>query len=80
MNVLAIFIFRLRKYIDLHNNDSFNRVRGTINGNILTITCENTSSNDTIDWMVIAERKDSFIKQWDRTDTDGYLIPEYTQP
>ena len=27
----------------------------------LTITCEN-ASNDTIVWMVIAERKDSFIK------------------
>ena len=26
-----------------------------------------------------SERKDSFIKQWNRTNSDGYLITEYTQ-
>jgi len=26
------------------------------------------------DWMVVAERKDSYIKQWCHTDADGYLI------
>jgi hypothetical protein len=29
--------------------------------------------------MVVAERKDVFIKNWERTDTDGYLVPEYTK-
>ena len=37
---------------------------GIISGCILTITCEN-ASNDTIVWMVIAERKDSFITPLD---------------
>ena len=61
----------------LQNNNSFDRVRGTITGNILQIICENTNSTDTINWMVVAERKDSFIEQWDRTDSNGYLITEY---
>jgi hypothetical protein len=61
----------------LQNNDSFDRVRGSISGNILTIICENTSSTDAINWMVVAERKDSFIKKWERTNSDGYLVTEY---
>ena len=61
----------------LQNDGSFDRVRGTINGNILTIICENNTSSDLINWMVVAERKDDFIKQWNRTDSDGHLIPEY---
>jgi hypothetical protein len=61
----------------LHNNSSFSRVIGSISGNILTITCEDPQSSDTIDWMVIAERKDTFIKEWNRTDGDGELITEY---
>lgn len=39
----------------LHNNDSFDKVKGTINGNILTITCQNTNSIDNVDWIVMAE-------------------------
>jgi hypothetical protein len=27
--------------------------------------------------MVIAERADPFIKQWDRTNPDGYLVTQY---
>jgi hypothetical protein len=65
--------------IFLQNNQSFDRVRGTIAGCILTITCENPVSNMVIEWMVIAERADSFIKQWDRTNPDGYLITQYTK-
>ena len=63
----------------LQNKDSFDRVRGSISGNILTIMCENTLSNDNIDWMVIAERQDDFIKQWKRTDSNGYLTTEYRE-
>jgi hypothetical protein len=64
----------------LQNDESFDRVRGSITGNILTIMCENTSSTDMIFWMVVAERKDPFIKAWDRTDTNGFLVPEYNKP
>jgi hypothetical protein len=62
----------------LQNMDGFDRVRGTIVGATLTIHCENPQSTDRISWMVVAERKDPFIKQWDRTDADGYLVTQYT--
>jgi hypothetical protein len=62
----------------LHNNTSFSRVRGVVSGNVLTIYCEDSTSTDSIDWMVVAERKDSSIKEWERTNDNGYLITEYT--
>jgi hypothetical protein len=61
----------------LQNMSGFNRVIGSIKGAILTITCENPV-NDTISWMVVAERADPFIKEWNRTDSDGYLVTQYT--
>jgi hypothetical protein len=61
----------------LHNNDSFSRIRGSINKNILTIICEDVNSTDSIDWMIIAERNDPFIRQWNRTNENGYLQTEY---
>jgi len=61
----------------LQNDDSFDRVKGKVSGNLLTITCENAQSSDVVNWMVVAERKDLFIKQWNRTDPNGFLIPEY---
>lgn len=64
----------------LQNNESFDRVRASITGNVLTIMCENISSTDKIDWMVVAERKDPFIKNWDPTDANGFLVPEYNKP
>lgn len=63
--------------IFLQNNQSFDRVRGVISGAILTITCENPASVE-IEWVVIAERVDSGIKKWDRTNSDGYLVTQYT--
>lgn len=62
----------------LQNMTGFDQVIGSIQGTILTITCQNTSSMDTINWMVVAERADSFIKQWDRTNANGYLITQYS--
>jgi hypothetical protein len=61
----------------LHNNDSFDRVRGSINGNILTIVCENPNSTDSIDWQVISERKDANVVNIPNTTSEGYLITEY---
>lgn len=62
----------------LQNNDSFDRVRGTIFGNILTIVSENVESTDEISWMVISERKDQSIIDSERTDWNGLLIPEHS--
>lgn len=61
----------------LQNNETFDRVRGSIDRNILTIVCENTESTAVINWMVVAERKDPLVREWERTDADGFLIPEY---
>jgi hypothetical protein len=59
------------------NMTGFDRVIGSISGCTLTIQCENAQSTDTISWMVVAERKDSFIKKWERTDADGFLMTQY---
>ena len=61
----------------LQNNDSFDRVLGSVSANILTIRSENLDSEVSIDWMVIAERHDPFIKTWNRTDSNGLLILEH---
>jgi hypothetical protein len=61
----------------LQNDSSFDRIRGKIIGNLLNIFCENITSNDTVHWMVIAERHDQFIKDWKMTTSDGKLITEY---
>ena len=58
-------------------NSTFDRIIGNINKNILTITCENMNANSIVNWMVIGERKDKFIKEWNRTDSEGRLITEY---
>ena len=63
----------------LQNRTGFNRVVGSIYQGILTITCENNTSTDMISWMVVAERKDPFVKQWNRTDSNGYLNTQYTK-
>jgi len=66
--------------IYLQNNESFDAVRGTLNGATLTIHCENVLSTATIDWMVVAERCDEFVKRiWNQTDENGYLVTEYNE-
>lgn len=62
----------------LQNYTSFDSVRGSISGNQLTILCENPTSSDLIHWYIIAERKDPFIKSWDRTNANGHLITEHS--
>jgi len=61
------------------NNDSFDRIKGSVSGNIIKIVCENLNSTDEINWLLIAERKDKFIKEWDRTNENGFLITEYNK-
>ncbi len=61
----------------LQNNETFDRVIGSISANILSINSENSNSSVSIDWMVVAERCDPFIKNWNRTDSNGLLILEH---
>jgi hypothetical protein len=58
------------------NETDWDSVRGSVNGNILTIECQNNSSNATISWMVIGERKDKHMYDTDWTDENGKVIVE----
>ena len=58
------------------NETGWDAVKGSVSGNVLTITSQNNSSTDTISWMVVGERQDPNIKESVLTDDDGYLIVE----
>ena len=51
-------------------------MKGSVSGNILTITAQENSCTDTISWMVIGERQDDMIRSLDMTDDNGDLIVE----
>lgn len=61
----------------LQNNQSWDRVRGYVNGCMLMIESENADASFEVDWMVVAERKDPTIIDWDKTDPNGYLVLEH---
>ncbi|NDC95088.1 hypothetical protein EB077_07275 [bacterium] len=61
----------------LQNKSSFDKVIGNVSAGQLSIVCNNPSSNATVSWMVIGERKDPDIKLWNRTNADGFLLTEY---
>jgi len=58
------------------NETDWDPVRGSLVGNILTIECQNTSSNATISWIVIGERQDDIMKDAPFTDDNGKVVPE----
>ena len=58
------------------NETGWGSVKGSVSGNILTITAQDNTSTDTISWIVVGERKDEQIKTDDRTNDDGELIVE----
>ena len=60
----------------LQNMEGWDLVKGHVNNGRLQITCNNPESTDTISWMVVAERADNFIKEWNLTDKDGRFNPE----
>lgn len=61
--------------IFIQNNESFSRCIGKMNNNILTIECE-TTTNISVDWLVMAERCDPTVISMNGTDGDGHLITE----
>jgi hypothetical protein len=63
----------------VNNETSFELVRATIAGNILTIYVNKNNSTDTISWMVIAERDDAEIRNSGLVDGNGSLIPEHEE-
>lgn len=60
----------------LQNNQTFDNVKGTIENGKIYIECENTEDEITINWIVIAERKDINVFKLNNTDTAGKLICE----
>ena len=58
------------------NESGWTAVKGSVSGNILTITAEDNSCTDTISWMVVGERHDQHMKDTDWTDVDGKVIVE----
>jgi hypothetical protein len=64
------------------NESGWTAIKGSVSGNILTITAQEDTCTDTISWMVIGERKDPHMmsKHTDWTDSDGKIIiePELT--
>ena len=58
------------------NETGWSAVKGSVSGNILTITAQDNTSTDTISWMVVGERKDDEIKASDLTDGNGKLLVE----
>ncbi len=61
----------------LQNNDSFSRLIGLVTSGVLYITCENVLSNDSVNWLIIAERGDQDVINWNRTNSNGNLVTEY---
>jgi hypothetical protein len=58
------------------NESGWDAVKGSVSGNILTISCQNTSSTATVSWLVIGERHDQHMIDTDWTDENGKVIVE----
>ncbi|MBI5142779.1 MAG: hypothetical protein HZA20_11415 [Nitrospirae bacterium] len=64
----------------LQNDTGFSAVKGKIKKGTLTIECADAKSNDTIGWLVIAERADAYVKSNGTTDANGHLLVEVDKP
>ena len=58
------------------NESGWTAVKGSVSGNVLTITAQDNSCTDTISWMVVGERQDQYMKDTGWTDSDGKVILE----
>ena len=65
---------------DIHcftsNETDWDNVKGSVNENILTITCQNPDSTAVVTWLVIGERHDQHMYDTDWTDENGRVITE----
>ena len=58
------------------NEHGWTPIKGSVTGNILTITANDESCNDEISWIVIGERKDKHMLETEWTDENGKVIVE----
>ena len=65
-------------YVNNNDVDSWDMVKGKLDGNILTIYSNNPECDAIIDYLVIGERHDEFMKssENDATDCCGKIIVE----
>ena len=65
-------------YVNNNDENSWDMVKAKLNGNILTIYSNNPECNAVIDYLVIGERQDEFMKsdKNDATDCCGKIIVE----
>ena len=61
----------------ISNNDTWDLVKGSYSNGVLSIESQNVLSHAVVDWLVIGERKDQTVIDWDLTDENGHLIPEH---
>lgn len=65
---------------DIHtytsNESDWDAVRGSVEGNILTIECQNSESDAIVSWLVIGERHDQHMYDTSWTDENGKVIVE----
>jgi len=64
----------------LQNESGWSALKGSVSGSTLIITCKDTTSSDTISWMVVAERQDEHMMETSWTDSDGRPILEPLKP
>ena len=62
------------------NESDWDAVKGSVSGNMLTISCQNTDSTATVSWLVIGERQDNIMKETNWTDENGKVIVEPEKP
>lgn len=60
----------------LQNNDGWTAVKGKVVGGTLEIEAQSKGSDDEIQWLIIAERKDEGIMRSRTTNDEGYLMTE----
>ena len=58
------------------NESNWDKVKGSVSGDVLTIESDNPDSTASISWMVIGDRKDEKIKNATSTDENGKFILE----
>jgi hypothetical protein len=61
----------------LQNNDGFTAVKGMVKGGTLEIQAQSKGSDDVIDWLIVAERRDECVMSSSTTTDEGHLKTEY---
>ena len=62
------------------NESGWTAIKGSVSGNTLTITAQDSACTDTISWMVVGERQDQHMIDTDWTDDNGKVIVEPLKP